>query len=58
MSAVLGVGKDGEPLLSNAISLMRVDNAQAFIANYEKNAKQYCELIKSVNSPMHAADGD
>ena len=52
VSAVQEEGKDDEPLFSNAISLMRVDNMQAYMANYEKNAKQYSELLKSVNSPM------
>ena len=54
ISAVLGVGSENEPLFSQAIGIMRVDNAQAFMANYEKQGKFYSELVKGGTSPLMA----
>jgi hypothetical protein len=52
MSGVLELGKDGEPLFSQAIGMMRVDNAQAFLANYEKQGNLYSGLAKGAKSPL------
>ena len=52
MSGVLELGKDGEPLFSQAIGMMRVDDAQAFLANYEKQGNLYSGLAKGAKSPL------
>jgi hypothetical protein len=52
MSMVLDVGKGDEPLYANLLSVMRVENAQTFLAGYEQYFKQYNEVIKGAKSPL------
>jgi tetratricopeptide (TPR) repeat protein len=51
-SFMLGVSQSTEPIYSKFIGVMRVDNSQAFMANYEKYLQQYGELIKDAHSPI------
>ncbi len=51
-SFMLGVGQSSEPLYSKFIGLMRVEDTQTFMANYEKYIQQYGELIKDAHSPI------
>ena len=52
MSISLGVGKSGESIYANMITVMRVDDAKAFMAAYEKDMKQYGEYLKAAKLPM------
>lgn len=51
-SMMLGAGKPGDTLFSNAVGAMRVEQDSAFMAAYEKSARQNTELFKGLHSPM------
>ncbi|MHB8955585.1 MAG: hypothetical protein ACYC4U_21625 [Pirellulaceae bacterium] len=52
MSMVLGVGpKDASPY-SEAVVLMRVDNTDAFMADYETSIKEYAQFAREAQSPL------
>jgi hypothetical protein len=52
VSTMLGVGKSGESIYANIISVMRVEDAKTFMAACEKDMKQYNEFVKAANLPM------
>ncbi len=52
VSFMLGVSQGSESMYSKLIGVMRADNSQLFMANYEKNLKQYGEFIKDAHSPI------
>ncbi|MGA2798147.1 MAG: tetratricopeptide repeat protein [Thermoguttaceae bacterium] len=51
-SFMLGVSQSSEPIYSKLIGVMRVENSQVFMANYEKYLQQYSELLKDAHSPI------
>jgi len=52
ISMVLGVGQGNQPIYSNAVIVMRVDDSKAFMASYENSIKKYNEIIKDVHSQI------
>jgi hypothetical protein len=51
MSFVLGVGKEKEPILSRTLGIMKVDDASAYLASYEKNLAIVNDLLKDSKIP-------
>ncbi|MGO9113153.1 MAG: hypothetical protein ACLP9L_28295 [Thermoguttaceae bacterium] len=51
-SMMLGRVEQGGAIFSNAIGVMRVDRAPAFMAEYEKDLHKYAELVNGLHSPM------
>jgi hypothetical protein len=52
MSMVLGVGKSDEPIYSNLLGVMRVENAELFLKAYDKYVEQFNEFAKGAKSPL------
>jgi hypothetical protein len=52
MSMVLGVGPSGESLYGKFITVMQVDNTDAFMADYEKSLKEYGQFARNAHSPI------
>lgn len=52
MSMVLGAGKPGDPIYSNAIFVMRMDDASGYLDAYEKYVGSINEMLKDVTSPF------
>lgn len=50
MSMVLGIGDPGEPLYARTIGVLRVENAQAFLARYTDYVKEMKEAVGEGNS--------
>jgi hypothetical protein len=51
MSFVLGVAKEKEPIFSSAVGVMKVDDASAYLAGYEKNLAIVNDLVKDTKLP-------
>src|SRR5262249_22193578 len=51
MSFVLGVGKEKEPIFSRTLGIMKVDDAPAYLAGYEKNLAIVNDLLKDSKIP-------
>jgi hypothetical protein len=64
MSFLLGVGRPGDPLYSQMISVIRVDDADAYLANYRDYWKELDEAIEGAegtflgNMSLEEADVD
>jgi hypothetical protein len=52
MSMLFGVGQSGQPIFSNAVTVMRVKDSQAYLKDYAKSIAQYNEIVKEAKSPM------
>jgi hypothetical protein len=52
ISMVMGAGPSNASLYSKLVAVMRVDDAAAFMADYERAFKDYGEFTRKVNSPM------
>ena len=50
MSMALGAGEIGDPLYSNVLAIIRVDNSAKFLESYEQYFHQYNEVIKGSKS--------
>jgi hypothetical protein len=56
LSFMLGAGQSGEPIFARMLGIMRVDNRETFLADYEKFLVQYDRIAEKINSPiMHPA---
>ncbi|MGA2622004.1 MAG: hypothetical protein ABSF26_30760 [Thermoguttaceae bacterium] len=52
MSMLLGQIEEGSTLFAKTVALMRVDDSEAFLARYEKSARQYSQVLEKINSPV------
>lgn len=52
MGMVWQVGKEGQPAFASIVAAMHTDNADAYIANYEKSIATMNELVKDLNLPF------
>jgi hypothetical protein len=52
MAFLLGVGEENEPIYAGLAGVVRVDDAQAYMASYEKFITEYAALVKEIGSPM------
>jgi len=50
MSLVMGVGEPGDAIYGNTVSLMKVDDAKAFMADYEEYTKAYNKIVRGADS--------
>ncbi len=51
-SFVLGVGQSGEPIFSRMSGIMRVNNSETFLADYQKFLARYNRVVEKINSPV------
>lgn len=52
MSMLLGVGKPGESLLSSMVVVLKVDDSDAYLANYRETVKAMNELVKDAETSV------
>ena len=52
LSFVLGVGQGDEPIFARMLGIMRVDNRETFLAEYEKFLARYNRVVAKIKSPM------
>jgi hypothetical protein len=57
MSMFLGVGKAGDPLLSNMVVTVAVEDSATYLKNYRKYLEAANELMKGAKGPMFSMMG-
>jgi hypothetical protein len=51
MSMAFGTPKAGQPLLSNTVALMRVEDSEQFMKNYVKSIRQHAKIVGEGQAP-------
>ncbi len=52
VSFVLGAGQGSETMFARMLGVMRVDNSETFLADYEKYLARYNRVVEKIKSPM------
>jgi hypothetical protein len=53
---LMALGKPGDqPIFAGAVAVMRVDDSQQYMADYEKTVQKYAAFVKEANNPMLTA---
>lgn len=52
VSFVLGAGQGSETMFARMLGVMRVDNSETFLADYEKYLARYNRVVEKFKSPM------
>lgn len=52
LSMVFGVGQSGEPIFTRLLGVMRIDNRETFLADYDKFLARYNQIVEKIKSPV------